>query len=322
MLLVGLPAIGAESAVDTSSGQVLPAPELKAAPTCETCGPSCCDDAAGPTHFAPTMFGDIIAILIGIKDGTSNTRAAPISVAYGAVKVAENESPLPQDRVFLTDNYYKNVLGVVDFHRQMLGFEKTFLDGDASFGMRLPFFEIDDGDSHRVKTDDLNFLFKYALLSDHETGSVLSTGLVVTAPTGAVFQTPSGKEKRIALIQPFLGYLWSDDRLYLHGFSSLVVPTESPAPTILFNDIGVGYWLYRSSGILHGIVPTFETHVNTPLSHRDAGDVLRRVDSVDLTLGTHFVLCNGSSAGVGVATPVTGPRLFDVELLAQVNFRF
>src|SRR4051812_32455470 len=64
----------------------------------EVCDPApCCASSPAP-QYAPTMFGDIIAILIGIRDGTSNTRAAPISIAYGAVKIAENESPLPQDR--------------------------------------------------------------------------------------------------------------------------------------------------------------------------------------------------------------------------------
>ncbi len=52
-------------------------------------------------------------------------------------KIAENESPRPVDRVFVTYNYYNDVdvfhfgSSRSDLHREMIGFEKTFLGGDA-----------------------------------------------------------------------------------------------------------------------------------------------------------------------------------------------
>src|SRR5262249_29857955 len=57
----------------------------------------------------------------------------------GAFKIADNESPRPQDRVFVNYNYFDRILGTsVDLNRETLGFEKTFLDGNASVGMRVP----------------------------------------------------------------------------------------------------------------------------------------------------------------------------------------
>ena len=55
-------------------------------------------------------------------------------------KIAENQSPFPQDRVFFTFNYFNNVNANLDryfdspinnlsVYRYIFGFEKTFNDG-------------------------------------------------------------------------------------------------------------------------------------------------------------------------------------------------
>jgi hypothetical protein len=257
--------------------------------------------------------------------GQFGFNGAPIAVARGAFKVAENESPLPQDRVFLNYNYYNNVEKFADVHRETAGFEKTFLNGDVSIGLRLPYFQVDGpngtGDQ---EIDDLNVVVKAALLRDPVTLSALTTGLVVTAPTGPAGFTKTGEKIHPTLIQPFVGYMWDTGDLYLIGFTSLMAPTDRRDVTVLFNDVGVGYWLYRAAGdgFLAGIVPTFEVHVNTPLSQRSDQDPNKYADSVNLTTGCHFVLPRGSSLGVAIGTPVTGPKLFDFEGIVQFNWRF
>ncbi len=70
------------------------------------------------------------------------------------------------------------------------------------------------------------------------------------------------------------------------------------------------------------MVPTFEVHVNTPLTHRGEGDPERRRDSVDLTAGVHLQIGEKTWLGIGVGTTVTNPRLFNVEALGSVNWRF
>ena len=54
----------------------------------------------------------------------------------------------------------------------------------------------------------------------------------------------------------------------------------------------------------------FSTHsINTP-------------SSIDLTEGVHILVGQLATLQLGVAFPITGPNPFDVELIAQVNFRF
>jgi hypothetical protein len=91
--------------------------------------------------------------------------------------------------------------------------------------------------------------------------------------------------------------------------------------TVLYNDIGVGYWLYRGGGALEAVVPTVEVHVNTSLNHRGTFDLLHFSDSVTLTAGGHFIV-RRLSIGLAAGCAVTGPRQFDVEGLATLNWRF
>jgi hypothetical protein len=106
------------------------------------------------------------------------------------------------------------------------------------------------------------------------------------------------------------------------------VPTDSNEPTLLFNDIGVGYYLYRAPDtgrFLTGVAPTLEVHVNTPLSHRggiDALDPLRASDQVDLTAGVNLELLQTKRLALGVVVPTTGPKPFAVEALLQLRCSF
>ena len=89
--------------------------------------------------------------------------------------------------------------------------------------------------------------------------------------------------------------------------------------TILSNDVGLGYYLYRNpdaDGFLTAIAPTFEVHVNTPLNHRDVFDANDRAgtpDVVNLTYGVNFGFARSAVLTLGFVTPVTGPKPFDYE---------
>src|SRR5262249_11714654 len=115
-------------------------------------------------------------------------------------------------------------------------------------------------------------------------------------------------------------------RFYAQGFSSIVVPTDSRDVTLLLNDVGLGYFLYRSNDrdrLLTLIAPTLEAHLTTPLNHRGSqATPIGLPDILDLTLATTFGIRSRSTLGVGVVTPVTGPRPFDVEAQVQFNYRF
>src|SRR4029077_3947878 len=58
-------------------------------------------------------------------------------------------SPRPQDRFFYSFNYFNNLNGSINsrigadvshikIYRELIGVEKTFLDGNASIGLRMP----------------------------------------------------------------------------------------------------------------------------------------------------------------------------------------
>lgn len=103
------------------------------------------------------------------------TTSVPTTIARGAFKITENESPRPQDRVYTTYNYFSNVFGSrlapgqqqTDIHREVIGFEKTLLDGNASAGMRLPYIQVNgDGSVSKDDIGDLTMVLKYALIND------------------------------------------------------------------------------------------------------------------------------------------------------------
>jgi hypothetical protein len=262
-------------------------------------------------------------------------------------KIAENDTPRPMDRVYFSFNFWDDLnesanrrLGS-DLHdlrayRETFGLEKTFLDGDASIGLRLPLdtFNADSSIPGRgiSSTDvgDLSVILKYAFWQDRKTGDLLSVGLAVTPPTGP--DAFAGADRLPGFhgttIQPWLGYIWNWGDLYLHGFTAVDFPADSNDVTILYNDVGVGYFVYRTSDadrLVSAVAPTVEVHVNTPLDHRGvlgSLDPAATPDWVDLTVGTNVEFYQRTRLAVGVVTPVTGPKPFDFEVLAQLRVRF
>lgn len=290
-------------------------------------------------------------------------------IAHGPFKVAENASPLPVDRVFVTYNYFNSIrdprtgsigpsvvttkatfnqppgIGVppamttvttntflpgtprvnANLHREVFGFEKTFLDGQASVELRVPFQQLQSNLDGLGSTNagDLTIIGKYAFLLNRDTGKVLSGGLAVTAPTGPGIETIDGRIHSV-LLQPWGGYVCPFDRFYLHGFHSVVIPTDSRDLTLLFNDVGVGYNLYRGEPgqRLRFIVPTAELHLTTPLTHRDGNGPFFVPDLLAATGGVHLGLGRGCILTLGASTPLTGPQTYSVEGFVQFNWRY
>jgi hypothetical protein len=266
-------------------------------------------------------------------------RVATAARAAG-FKIAENENPHPEDRVFYNFNYFSDVNAAInrrlgnlvseqDVLGQVVGFEKTLLDGRASVGLRVPVVTLDTASpvagfgGEDTELGDLSVVFKAAPYLDPWTGNVFSVGMVVTAPTSTadtVFES--------TYLQPFVGYTWFlGANLYLQGFSAIAVPTDADDVTLLFNDLSLGYIIRPSDSgrLLTFVVPLFEVHVSTPLNHRDAFDILDPAgtpDWVTLTVGTTFGVGERCLLTLAAAAPVTGPRPFDYELILQYNFRF
>jgi hypothetical protein len=162
----------------------------------------------------------------------SPRQASALTPSVRGLKIAENQSPRPQDRVFFTFNYFDNVNNSLNRHfeapvtdimvyREIFGVEKTFDDGNGSLGLRLPLntlwsrptvparFKQFGGTS--TSFGDLSVFGKYILKQDPETGSLISTGLAVTPTTGpgnfAGATYIGSSTTHTTMIQPFLGYL-------------------------------------------------------------------------------------------------------------------
>ncbi len=215
----------------------------------------------------------------------------------------------------------------LDVHREVFGFEQACFDNNFSVGVRLPLIQQTgepslDG-SH---IGDVSAIFKYALINDAESGTVVSAGLMVTAPTGEGDVAVDGKQIHPTLVQPYVGYFANFGQFYVQGFSSLIVPTDSRDSTLLSNDVAVGYRIARDeseANIIRYIAPTLEAHLTTPLDNRDAhGSPGGFPDIFVATAGVHLGLGDRTSLTVGASTPLTGPQPFDAEGIVQFNFRF
>ncbi len=270
---------------------------------------------------------------IALLTGTSRILMVP-AAGRGPFKIDENESPRPMDRVFINYNYFNGVgrsifnVPAFDVHQETIGFEKTFLDGDASVGLRVPTVQ-QNGDGSLSSRDfgDMTIVTKFALLNNRNTGDILTGGLAVTVPTGPDLMLLDGTRLNPVLLQPYTGFIYNFERLYAHGFSSLVIPTDPRDVLLSTGSLGLGYRLYQAEypegRLISSLTPTVEGHATVPLNHRG-------LDSTPTGFPDLFVLTQGVHVGLGarsllttaIAVPLTGPRPFAFEAIAQLNFRF
>jgi hypothetical protein len=255
-------------------------------------------------------------------------------------KMADNQSPRPQDRVFVAFNYFDDLrqapasgLRDVQVYREFFGVETTFLDQQASVGLRMPLNTISArGDMPGIggtstAVGDLTVFFKGILCQDRTSGSLVSAGLAVTTPNSpAGFAgAPFARSVRTTSLQPFIGYIANFGDWYVQGFSGTNVPTDGRVVTMFYNDVGAGYYLYRAvdpDALIAAVVPTMEVHVNTPLNHRVShtpGGAAGIPDVVDLTFGAGIALGRRAILSAGVVEPVTGPRPYDLEAVVLLN---
>ncbi len=301
--------------------------------------------------FAPQMLGDSLSYFSRGQFGSASTFSGisgsqifngPVAALAGsAFKMADNDSPLPVDRVFLDVNYFTDIFhgarptGSPDLRltRYLLGGEKTFLGGDASVEIRVPIFQFDDnaGGSTTAMLGDITLISKFVLLRDSASGWTVSGGLDLTIPTGpglAATQFNGGlapvsvTDINTTIWQPWAGFYYSpSDQLYVHGFSSLAIPTNDNVPVVWFNDVGVGYHIYRTGSC--DIIPTVEAHLTFPFGHEGVDSFpVGVVTTFDTILGVHVAWTGGTILTLGYGFPWTGPQPFSSELICQINHRF
>jgi hypothetical protein len=264
------------------------------------------------------------------------------------VKVSENQSPRPQDRIFFDFNYYNNLNSAVNSkegvqvnhmkaYTYMWGIEKTFDNGNGSIGLRLPLDTLTaDSPNNSLSTPttsalgNLDIFAKYILKQNYETGSLISAGIQVTPSTATsrFAGAPYIASLNTTYFQPFIAYIWRRDRFFLQGFSGLDVPTNNADVTLIYNDISVGYFAYRnteSRSFLTAVVPAFEVHVNSPINHRNpfnSFDLAGTANTCNLTYGLNLMFFGRSMLTAALVTPVSSPKPFDTEVALYFNFYF
>ena len=225
-------------------------------------------------------------------------------------------------------------------YRYIFGFEKTFDNGNASIGVRLPLDQLTANTRVPARykqiggtstaLDDMNIFSKFILRQNQQTGSLISVGLSITPTTGGGNFAGAKFIQYINTteIQPFVAYIWNRGNFYIQGFSAFEFPVNPNQVTEMYNDIGMGYFVYRANDphqLITAVAPTFEAHVNSPLNHRgfdNPNELAGTPDVVNLTYGLNVEFDRNSLLTFGFVTPVTGPRPFDYEAVLLFNFRF
>lgn len=286
-----------------------------------------------------------------------------VSLAGGdrRFKIAENVSPVPQDRFFFNYNHFENALrDVNDVNRSLdrftFGFETTFWDGNASLEVRLPFASglnssqtFDVADTQSTELGNLALAFKTKLLSG--CNWTLSGGTGLSIPTGDDFEVYTASALDLLVkndavhLSPFIGYLKQLDRdsffqsfiqadfdlsgndVYTgaSGFEGIIQDQN-----LLFVDASLGHWIHRSCNPcdrLTGVAALAELHYTTTMNDTDTVSAIsnpfNRMDILNATGALHFQLREASLRVAGAA-PLRNDeeRLFDAEIIVQLNRRY
>ncbi len=232
----------------------------------------------------------------------------------GRIKMSEDNSPMPRDRIFFTQDSFGNVpygTNGITVNRFQFGIEKTFLDGRYSAEFRLPFagtiastytqgFETTD-----TQLGNVRFALKKLWLRNEKLN--LSSGIAVSLPTApdqvvnlapGLDGTQNGQFYRFrnqqVQIEPFVGAIFTpNSRLFAQAWTSMnfdvtggdfsynnaILGTGSVRYydlPILTVDGQVGYWLIqRSCGTVRGLAPFVELHWNNVIAQNELIDQTR-----------------------------------------------
>ena len=221
----------------------------------------------------PNMFGDLglATAMIDIKRGADGTAGfssnidLPTAGGSRRVKISENDSPIPVDRVFFNYNHFHNLFQLseqpaigpglpptirqVSIDRYTVGVEKTMAEGQYSVELRLPFNGTFDEQLQTVGVDggnigNLALVFKSLLYSDGE--AAVGAGLGIDTPTGSdtigrIGQTNLRFNNQSLHLLPYIGFLvapgdptWGwNDGVFLSGFAQIDIATDGNSVNVL-----------------------------------------------------------------------------------------
>jgi hypothetical protein len=300
--------------------------------------------APGSATATPNMIGDSLNSGMRIFGAGALSLVIPfegtsvgLSGGDRRFKIADDENPLPIDRIFVNYNHFQNPVqdiygGQRNLERITFGAEKTFRDGLWSVGLRVPFSAdynatqstVDGANLSATEFGDMTLVVKRALIQREH--FALSAGLGFVFPSGADWKVVDGTGTLVEVwnesvhIDPFLGAIWSPtDRLFFlcfgqldfdtHGDTVLMRDAYGTPGTLgirgVFNeqtlgtlDLSVGYRLYQNP------YARFLTGI-TPMAELHYTTTLQNMDFVSGPLG-NIGATNAGGAGRRDVLNLTG----------------
>jgi hypothetical protein len=283
----------------------------------------------------------------------------------GRNRYFDNGSPQPRDRVYFFYNHVGNFQGLgtpFDINRYVLGIEKTFLQGDFSIEVRIPFAGTANSDQvggQALAVDQAEFGNLGLVLKGVAYRSptfLASVGFGVSLPTADdsrlfVANTPVvAIQNRTCLLQPMVGFIWAPgERFYSQlGLQFDFDPTGNPVQALnaagglsrigtlrdqaySFLSGAAGWWVYQNdTRALSGIALQGELHYDRSFGRVDSvqsgpvtvSDLTSRINALTASVGTIFQFGERTNLSVGVSLPLSGERLYDWNLIAQLNYQF
>jgi hypothetical protein len=252
------------------------------------------------------MIGDTLGMgYFFLVEGAGKSQlAGNIPVGNGTIKISENCSPLPVDRVFFDFNHFENALvtangDTISLNRYTVGVEKTFLDGFGSVEFKMPWdaglaatqnVDLSTPDNQGTFFGAMPITSKFLLYQNSYWAT--SAGVAVGLPTLPDVGMRSTSNNITVFddsthVAPFWGLLLTpNDRWFSITYLQFDFDTSGDRvvgnghdlgrlrdPTLMYIDSSIGYWLFydqqglRGNGYLTGISPILELHYTKTLNN-------------------------------------------------------
>lgn len=266
---------------------------------------------------SPNMIGDTLGVgfhFVAVDSVGKAGLAGNVPLGDGTIKISEDCSPLPVDRVFFDYNHFENALVTangadISLDRYTLGVEKTFLNGLGSVEFKLPFdsglsatqtLSASTPDNQGTLLGTMAITPKLLLFQNDNWAA--SAGCAVGLPTSPRVGLNTTANQIVVFddsvhVAPFVGLLltpnqrWFSITYLQFDFDSTgdhVTFDGMPSgtlrdPTLMYVDCSVGYWLFYNEargagmgGYVTGLAPIVELHYTRTLSNaQGAGSVIQ-----------------------------------------------
>jgi hypothetical protein len=227
----------------------------------------------------------------------------------GRIRLQENNSAMPQDRVFFDYNYFHNVPLIandLNIHRFAPGLEKTFFNGMMSVELRVPVgvslnSDIISGGPFDTSNGEMGNMVvapKVLLYANGESAFAIGCGVALPTADDININMVTGTrlltiENESVHLLPYVAYLYSpsDSPLFAHAFIATDFDTNgNPVfadvtsggiqelgrlndQNLISAHFSLGSWIYqnRDGGTsLNGIAWTGEVHYTNTINDGDA----------------------------------------------------